>query len=97
MYNNLNINIISDVIFTNIDLVNEYFIYLQNNKIQIIIDKLKKKILEINIKNDCINPLINILLNSDDKLCLFFLENMDILVLDKKDFYQKISFFLLKN
>ena len=35
------------------------------------------------------NLLMDLLINSDDKLCLYFLENIKDLYFDKKDFYKK--------
>ena len=78
-YNNLDLNNVFDRIFLNFDIPNKYFIYLLKNKTKYserIIDFIKKRIIEINIElleqNNNPDLLIELLLNSDDKLCLFF-------------------------
>ena len=95
-YNNLDLNYVFDRIFLNFDIPNKYFIYLLKNKTKYserIIDFIKKRIIEINIElleqNNNPDLLIELLLNSDDRLCLFFLEKINNLALEEKDFYLK--------
>ena len=93
------------MIYMNNFIINEYFIYLlkrqnQNRERKKIIDSMKFKVLKANIEYFDINALINMLLNSDDELCLFFLENIKFLTLNKDDFYQNgtnIKFLFFKS
>ena len=106
IHHNLDIKNIIDILFINKYLSNEYFIYRLKNKFsnnEKIVDIMKDRIFKINleeyIKNKNPDSFMELLINSDDKLCLFFLSNIDLLSINENEFYQKdknIKFIFLK-
>ena len=93
--NYLDLNYVFDKIFLNFDIPYRYFLYQLKNKTQYsekIINNMKNKIITmfcLNLEQHDFNLLMDLLINSDDKLCLYFLENMKDLYFDKDDFYKK--------